>query len=47
VEFTIALREHFSMPFIFAQFAAIGHYLSVFNVKKKAQSHFNNEVRTL
>ena len=39
VEFTIALREHFSLPFIFAQFAVMGEYM---NAKTRAQ-----EVREL
>ena len=34
VEFTIPLREHFSLPFIFAQFAVIGEYM---NAKTRAQ----------
>ena len=34
VEFTIALREHFSLPFIFAQFAVMGEYM---NAKTRAQ----------
>eukprot|EP00096_Caligus_rogercresseyi_P002039 TRINITY_DN1371_c0_g1_i1.p1 TRINITY_DN1371_c0_g1~~TRINITY_DN1371_c0_g1_i1.p1 ORF type:complete len:275 (-),score=23.55 TRINITY_DN1371_c0_g1_i1:164-988(-) len=28
VEYTIALREHFSLPFIFLQFASVGYYLN-------------------
>ena len=27
VNFTVPLREHFSLPFIFWQFLAVGHYL--------------------
>lgn len=34
VEFTVPLREHFSLPFIFAQFAVIGEYM---NAKTRAQ----------
>ena len=39
VEFTIPLREHFSLPFIFAQFAVIGEYM---NAKTRAQEVYEH-----
>ena len=44
VEFTIGLREHFSMPFIFAQYAAVGNFFNVFNPKLREPTRVDNEV---
>ncbi|XP_071747325.1 protein C-mannosyl-transferase DPY19L3 isoform X2 [Lepeophtheirus salmonis] len=38
VEYTIALREHFSLPFIFLQFASVGYYLKL-NPKGNEKIH--------
>ena len=45
MEFTIGLREHFSMPFIFAQYAAVGNFFNVFNPKSREPTRVDNEAR--
>ncbi len=49
VEFTVALREHFSLPFVFAQFATVGVYLEEKNAKREVMTEcpFAENVRFL
>jgi hypothetical protein len=42
VEFTIPLREHFSLPFIFAQFAVVGQYMDEKTNSKEVNYSFSH-----